>query len=184
MSKLLFLDLETTGLDPERDHILEFGWILYDIVEEKDYMSYSRLFDRNARFARMDRVVREMHEKNGLLEACERGEGAFCDPGDAELDTLHALRAHGLKAGEVQLAGFSVHFDKRFLERHMPLLHAYLHHRIVDVSTLRTLSKIWTGQVREKGDQHRVILDCLDAIAELREYRKLFPVPAIVESVG
>ncbi len=184
MSKLLFLDLETTGLDPERDHILEFGWILYDIVEEVEYASYSCLFDRDARFARMDRFVCEMHEKNGLFEACERPEAFFRGHWEAEIYTLRELHAQGLKAGEVQLAGFSVHFDKRFLEHHMPHLHAYLHHRIVDVSTLRTLSKIWTGQAREKRDQHRVIPDCLDAISELREYRKIFPVPAIVEPVG
>lgn len=176
--KVLFLDLETTGLDWERDSILEFAWILYDITEERELDRYQCVFfGGEARFLPMPKVVQEMHTKSGLFDDCVRAnqEDSVIDCSDAELRTLHRIvDAHGIGRGELIMAGFTSHFDREFLAREMPHLDAYLHYRHLDVSTLRTLEKAWTGQNPEKVDRHRALPDCEEAIAELLRFKRMW----------
>lgn len=172
--KLLFLDLETTGLDPDEDIILEVGCILYDIVEEKElWRSNFITAPPSARHAPMDKYVHEMHTKSGLFDTMIATGEDFNDVFDTEHAIISALEMRGLGPQACIMAGFSPHFDRAFLRAKMHWLERYLHHRLIDVSTLRTLTHAWTGSKPDKVDKHRAIPDCEEAIATLMTYRKL-----------
>jgi len=166
--KVLFCDLETTGLD------LEFAWILYDIKEETELDSFRCvLFGSEAKFLPMPKVVQEMHTKSGLFADCdEAGENeTVWEASAAELATLEALHSFDIGRGDLIMAGFTPHFDRNFLAREM----TYLHYRHLDVSTLRTLEKAWLGENQPKVDRHRAMPDCEEAIAELLRFKRMWP---------
>lgn len=171
--KLLFLDLETTGLSAERDTILEVGAVLFDIVEARVIWRQAWLYDEGyERFLPMDRYVFEMHTKSGLFADIDVQAGDSVNT--AETTILRRLDADGFGPQQLQMAGYSPSFDRRFLAKHMPMLDAYLSHRMVDVSTLRTLQKAWGVPAPEKAAAHRALADCDEAIAELMGFRGLF----------
>lgn len=180
--RVLFCDLETSGLNPDVDVILEVGAILYDIRQAKElWRGQWIVAGPEARFRPMDRVVHEMHTKSGLFDAADSDDGGH-DLVVVEIEILEMLRDQGLGPQACIMAGFSPHFDRSFLRVEMPWLERYLHHRLIDVSTLRELTFAWTGSKPEKIDKHRAIPDCEEAIATLMTYRKLLapPVEAIV----
>lgn len=190
MTKVLFLDLETTGLDVELDPILEVGAILYDLREEREIAVvhvYPTSVNKNSiRFdARIDRVVYEMHTQSGLWDDLVRGERRskeyeswWTSHEGWSLDVIRLLVSNGMTKGECMMAGRSPSFDRRFLAKHAPRLDAFLSHRMTDVSTLTQLSKAWGPEkiedVTKKNDPHRAIEDCREAIATLLKYRSVF----------
>lgn len=184
--KILFLDCETTGTDPDVDIILEVGCILYDIVEERElWRSLFITAPPEVRFAPMDKIVREMHTKSGLFDTMIATGDNFDELASVERIIMNALDMRGLGPQSCIMGGFSPHFDRAFLRVEMPWLERYLHHRLLDVSTLRELTFAWTGSKPDKVDRHRALPDCEEAIATLRSYRKLIaPQGLIVEPVG
>lgn len=188
MTKVLFLDLETTGLNPKKDQILEVGAILYDLKEEKELAVVHAFpghdMTKQARYgARIDRVVYKMHTDNGLWNALLSGEEsgaaerAWSRAWRWERDVLEMIAAHFTK-GECMMAGRSPSFDRRFLAKYAPDLDAFLSHRMIDVSTLTQLSKAWGPEkaedVTKKADPHRALEDCREAIKTLLKYRPVF----------
>jgi len=173
--KALFLDLETTGLDPDKDLILEVGAILYDIAEEKAlWRSTWIVAPEGVCFAPMDKIVYEMHTKNGLFAEMAANDD-FTDMLDAEHEILDMLRDFELGPQQCIMAGFTPSFDRSFLRVEMEWLERYLHYRLLDVSTLRTLEKVWTGKNPEKIDRHRALPDCEEAVAELLRFKRMWP---------
>ncbi len=168
--KLVWIDLEMTGLDPLRDAILEIACIitgpdLKPIAECEDVVWQPReVLDRMSPF------VRNMHTTNGLLD---RVTDSQVSTRDAERNALALISKH-CALGEGVLAGNSIHQDRRFLTRHMPALESYLHYRQVDVSTIKVLTQAWYPKVPkfEKGNAHTALSDLRESLAELEYYRK------------
>ena len=128
-----------------------------------------------ALLAGMDDWNQQQHGASGLVERVRASE---LDEAGAESRILEFLRAH-CEPGQSPLAGNSVHHDRRFLRRYMPTLDAFLHYRIVDVSTLKVLAQAWYPELAAtappKGEEHRALADIRESLEELRWYRsKLF----------
>ncbi|TPV95316.1 MAG: oligoribonuclease [Myxococcales bacterium FL481] len=168
---LVWLDLEMTGLDPDRDTILEIATLVTDdqldvIAEGPDLV----VFQPDEVLAAMGPWCRSHHAQSGLTAAVR---GSDCSLADAEQATLEFLGRHTL-AGRSPLCGNSIGQDRRFLARHMPRLEAYLHYRNVDVSSIKELVKRWypAAPPIEKAQTHRALDDIVESIAELRQYRQ------------
>ena len=171
--RILFLDLETTGLDPHRHQILEVGAILVNA----DLGAYGGRNDRFHELLVPPPTVRmldtiDMHRASGLLHDVSVQPTVSSEIAEERLlDWL--VNDHEIAARSLEIAGFSIHFDRSFIRLHMPRLHAWLSHRMIDVSTLRSLHRRWVGEPRQQKQAHRALADCEEAITELRTYRDL-----------
>ncbi len=160
----VWVDLETTGLDPELHKILEFA-VIVTHRNLTEIFRYETLVD--GPLEGMNGFVLDMHTKSGLIEAHEKQEPARLK--DVEQIVLSALRKYEIPKGKAYLCGNSVHFDRKFLAKHMPDLLAHLHYRQLDVSTLKI---VW-GDVLpfDKGEaHHRAMLDLEASISEYKHY--------------
>ncbi len=171
--RLLWLDLEMTGLDPETDRILEIAAIVTDgeleIVAEGPNLV---VHQSDAVLAGMDEWNTTHHGASGLTERVRASRSAEAE---VEAEVLAFVQAHCTERS-APLAGNSVHQDKRFLAKYMPTLDGYLHYRIVDVSTIKELGRRWypepyAGRPKKRG-AHRALDDIRESIEELRYYRK------------
>lgn len=186
--RIVFLDLETTGLDPERDEILELGFVIVDkdltITAADSWLVMPR---RLPITTLLNRTVFEMHKASGLLDAlmAEWPRASRMHVEQVEGAVLAALTGLDFRPGEVVLGGYSIQFDRSFIAQHMPDLHRFCSHRMIDVSTLRQLWKRWLPTEPPKQEtKHRSLEDCLQSIEELRFYRdQLFAQPAPTEVV-
>jgi oligoribonuclease len=165
------MDLEMTGLDPDRDVIVEIATIVTDdelqvVAEGPDLI----IHQPDDVLARMSGVVREMHEKSGLLPAIRTSATTLEEAGAA---TLEFIRSHVPSARSVPLCGNSIGTDRRFLARHLPAIEDYLHYRCVDVSTIKELARRWYPSIDRprKTGTHRALDDVRASIEELRFYR-------------
>jgi oligoribonuclease len=166
----VWLDLEMTGLDPEDCAIIEVGVIITgpDLVPRAEIER--AIWQPEEVLARMEPVVREMHTRNGLLE---RVRASTTSLRVAEREVT-ALVAEHCALGEGLLTGNSIHTDRRFLVRYMPMLERFLHYRMVDVSSLKVLARAWYPNLSEprKGHSgHTALADLRASIAELSHYR-------------
>lgn len=171
---LLFLDVETTGLDPGRDDLLEVGCILTTDAPalEERWRFDIRIAHDWARWGVRPNVhpaVEAMHTASGLWDALHWTNGVW---GCAAVESaiLRKIQGLGVKRGDAMLAGFSVHFDREVLRVRMPILHRYLSHRVIDVSTVRHLYWATRGERPAQEAAHRALADCDQALAELRRY--------------
>jgi oligoribonuclease len=166
---LAWVDIETTGLDPLNDHLLEVGCVITEpdltIVSEMGCVitSYRRVLPPE---------VRAMHEANGLLEECRGGWSIEEDSASAALGSfLSEHRAEGSP-----MCGSTVHFDRSFLRRYMPMLEMKFHYRNIDVSSVKELVNRWRPDIAEHlpvpAKKHRAIPDLYDTLAEARVYKK------------
>ncbi len=168
MTTLVFLDLETTGFHPQTDHILEIGAIAVD--DNLQYVSTFNVLMPIPEGFRLSKPVHDLHEASGLLHALETKRLHTLDM--AEEDLWRWLQRVNPDMKQIQLAGFSVPFDRAFIAHHMPRIDVALSHRMVDVSSIRTLCKMWKPSfVRAQAASHRAVADCEEAIAELEHYR-------------
>ncbi len=173
-SNLVWMDLEMTGLDPDRDTILEVATIVTDgdlhvLAEGPVYAVHHS----QAELDRMDPWCVEHHGSSGLSKRCLES-GTSLE--EAEKGTLSFIRHH-CPERVAPLCGNSIHQDRRFLVRYMPLLNDYLHYRIVDVSSVKELVQRWyPGEYAHfpKKKSHLALDDVRESISELAEYRKLF----------
>ncbi len=170
---LVWLDMEMTGLDPEKERIIEIATILTDgnLVEigiGPDLV----IHQDDAVLAAMDEWNRTHHKASGLTD---RVKTSTITDGDAEAQTLAFIAQHVGPKDRPVLAGNSIHQDRRFIRRYMPKLDARLHYRMVDVSTIKELARRWFPAIcakqPAKKDTHRALDDIRESIEELRFYR-------------
>lgn len=177
--RLVWIDCEMTGLDLGADALVEVAALVTD-------------FDLNVLGEGVDIIVkpppealeqmipfvRTMHETSGLLEELEGGVSLA----DAELEVMQYLREHCPADSRPPLAGNSVATDRGFLARDMHELDAFLHYRIVDVSSIKELARHWFPRAYfaapPKRGNHRALADIQESIEELRYYRDTVFVPA------
>jgi len=172
-NRLVWLDLEMTGLDVTRHVIVEVAVLVTDaelapLDEGLDVVVHQP----PEALAEMDDTVRAMHTKSGLLAAIEASTVSLADAG---AEALAYVRRHVPEPGVAPLCGNSIGVDRRFLDRQLPELEAYLHYRSIDVSSLKELCRRWYPAVFKhrpgKRETHRALDDVRESIAELRYYR-------------
>lgn len=169
---IVWIDLETTGLDPKTDKILEIAVVITDGNLSLAYLGPSLVVDHSVDELVMDDFVRNMHTKSGLLRDIESGTGLPL--GEVE-DRVLAFCSQFAEPNTVPMGGSSIHFDRRFIEEHMPTLLAWFSHRVVDVSSFNECYKRWLPQIKanapKSGDIHRAQEDIIDSINRLRFYQ-------------
>lgn len=170
---LAWMDLEMTGLDPDRHVIVEIATLLTDdnlelIAEGPDLVVYQP----PEAMAEMDDFVRKMHTKSGLLPQIE---ASTISLEDAAAQTMAFLREHIQEPRTVPLCGNSIGTDRRFLAKHTSEIEEFLHYRSVDVSTIKELTRRWYPDVLtnapDKALGHRALDDIRESVAELAYYR-------------
>jgi oligoribonuclease len=170
-NNLVWIDLEMTGLDPARDVVLQAALAITDeklnVLEEYTVDVYQP----EDALAPMGPFVRKMHEKTGLLGRIPKGE----ELRHVEQDLLE--RISGWCPYRAVLCGNTIHSDRKFIDRYMPGLSAYLHYRMVDVSSLKVLAQLWLpGHLqfqKSTAQEHDALFDVRQSIAELSHYRKV-----------
>ena len=175
---LIWIDLEMTGLDPEKDVILEIATVVTDemlglVAEGKDIA----INNPEKVLLGMDEWNRTHHRASGLID---RVRSSPYDCRKAEEETLEFVSLHCNK-GETPLCGNSVWQDRRFLIRHMPRLEEFFHYRNIDVSSIKELVKRWYPSLPhyEKKKAHLALSDIKESIRELRHYRQKVFLPNI-----
>lgn len=171
---LIWIDLEMTGLDPDRDVIIEMA----TIVTDSDLNTLAEgpviaIHQPEEILAGMDEWNTRQHGQSGLTQRVRESTVSMAE---AEAQTLAFLEQWVPKRSS-PICGNSICQDRRFLYRHMPRLEGYFHCRNLDVSTLKELAARWAPQVREsfkKGNTHLALDDIRESIAELRHYRDHF----------
>lgn len=164
---ICWVDVETTGLDPQKDTLLEVGVILTtDNLGEVDRTSVV-LSATCAQLVSMKSMVYDMHEKSGLIAAVET-EGVELEEATSRL-VQWLLEREAIPV----MAGNTVGFDRAWLRAKMPLFEALFHYRSIDVSSLKELNARWGFAPKWEGDRkiHRSLPDLEDSIAELQHYR-------------
>lgn len=169
---LIWIDLEMTGLNPDKNVIIEIA----TVVTDKDLIVLAEgptlaIHQSDEVLGTMDEWNTRQHAASGLTE---RVRASRIDEATAERETLAFLRQY-VDQGSSPICGNSICQDRRFLIRHMPELAAYFHYRNLDVSTLKILAKLWMPEVGnrfEKNSAHLALADIHDSIRELRYYRE------------
>lgn len=171
--RLVWIDCEMTGLDLERDELVEVAVFVTDFelqVLDEGLDLVIRCSDEA--LAGMGDFVRQMHTDSGLLEEIPNG----IDLAEAERQVLEYVKGHVPAANQAPIAGNTIGTDRAFLARDMPALDEHLHYRSVDVSAIKELSRRWYPRVYfnapEKHGGHRASADILESIRELRYYRE------------
>ena len=171
-TRLVWLDLEMTGLDPDSDTILEIATIVTDAgLEELAEGPVFAIRHPQSVLQAMDDWNTEHHRASGLWE---RVLGSGVAMREAEQETL-AFLARWTEQGASPMCGNSICQDRRFLYRLMPELEAWFHYRNIDVSTLKELALRWAPDIVagfSKENRHEALSDIRESIAELRYYRK------------
>lgn len=168
--RFVWLDLEMTGLDPETCAIIEIGVIITG-PDLRPLAEMERvIWQPEEVLLRMEPVVKEMHTRNGLLDKVRASTTSLRV---AERD-ITALISEHCALGEGVLSGNSIHTDRRFLFRYMPMLERYLHYRMVDVTSLKVLVRAWYPNLvepRRPPSGHTALADLRSSISELQYYR-------------
>ncbi len=169
--RLIWIDLEMTGLDPDRDRILEIATLVTDAqLNELATGPVLAIHQPESVLAAMDEWNQTHHGASGLLERVRK---STVDERQAEAETLDFLR-RWVPEGASPMCGNSICQDRRFLYRHMPRLEAYFHYRNLDVSTLKELARRWAPEVAagvKKQGAHLALEDIRESVEELRYYR-------------
>lgn len=175
--RIVWIDCEMTGLDLRADALIEVAAIVTDSDLNVLGTGVDVLVKPPAEaLEQMNDFVRAMHTTSGLLEELDQG----LTLEEAQEQILAYIREYVPEPGKAPLAGNSVGTDKSFLDLHMAELVDYLHYRIIDVSSIKELSRRWYPRVYfaspKKDGGHRALADILESIDELRYYREvLFP---------
>ena len=177
--QLVWIDCEMTGLDLGSDLLIEVAALVTDselnvIGEGVDIV----IGATEEQLSRMPDVVREMHATSGLTDEVLTSKVTVAE---AEQQVLAFLRQH-VEPGKAPLCGNSIGTDRGFLIRDMPELDAFLHYRMVDVSSVKELARRWYPRAwhnaPKKAGGHRALADIQESIQELRYYRSTVFVPA------
>ncbi len=172
---LIWIDCEMTGLDLEKDVLVEIAVLVTDselnlIGEGIDLV----IAATPEQLAGMNEFVTQMHTNSGLITEIPTGISVSA----AEDLIIKYLESASTVAGKSPLAGNSVSVDRSFIARDMPRLNEYLHYRTIDVSSVKELARRWNAKVYfnspAKTGNHRALGDIQDSIAELAHYRANF----------
>ena len=173
-NNLVWLDMEMTGLDPDRDRVIEVAIVVTDsqlntlaeapvlVVHQSDAVLDS-----------MDAWNKSTHARTGLIDKVK---SSLLDEAAAEERMLEFLGRHVPKQTS-PMCGNSICQDRRFLARHMPRLEAYFHYRNLDVSTVKELARRWKPEITKglvKQGKHEALADIYESIEELKYYRENF----------
>ena len=178
-SRMIWIDCEMTGLDIFHDELCEVSVVPTDFnMKVLDKGIDLVIKPSQAALDHMGDFVRKMHTSSGLIEEMKTG----LDLEDAQRQVIEYVKPFLPKNGKAHLAGNSVGSDKKFLDRYMPDLMDLLHYRVIDVSTLKELSRRWYPDVYKnkpaKHGGHRALADIIESMDELRYYRSMFFLPA------
>lgn len=172
--RLVWVDLEMTGLDPSRHVIVEIAALVTDanlniLGEGVDLVIHAT----EDELAEMDDYVRNMHTSNGLIDDIRTSSLSLKDAEDA---VLALIEEHCSPEHPAPLAGNSIATDRTFIRAFMPRLDEALHYRMVDVSSVKELARRWYPRVYfgqpDKGMSHRALADIVESIRELDYYRR------------
>ncbi|MFS3127826.1 oligoribonuclease [Nocardioides sp. Bht2] len=177
--RLVWIDCEMTGLDLGADALIEVAALVTDFELNVLGEGVDLIIKPPAEaIDQMSDFVREMHTTSGLLDELADG----ITMADAEEQVLAYIRNHCADGSRPPLAGNTVATDRAFLARDMVDLESFLHYRIVDVSSIKELSRRWYPrayfQAPAKKGNHRALADIQESIEELRYYREAVFVPA------
>ncbi|TDP37542.1 oligoribonuclease [Idiomarina aquatica] len=172
--RLIWIDLEMTGLDPEQHHIIEIATIVTDADLNELAQGPVIAINQPQEFLdRMDDWNVKTHTGSGLVDRIKASE--FKEP-HAVQATLDFLK-QWVEPNSSPMCGNSICQDRRFLVKHMPELESFFHYRNLDVSSLKELAKRWNPEVlngfKKKG-AHEALEDIRESVAELRHYRENF----------
>lgn len=166
--KLLWVDLEMTGLDDATQRIVEVAAIVTDWEFEKLSEYHAIVKQPQSVLEKMDEWCKIQHKQSGLLEAIPKG-----TPENTVEEELVTLIKNHCET-PVILAGNSVHFDRRFIKRYWPKVEELLHYRILDVSSWKVVMAAKYDLQFRKSEAHRALDDISGSIEELRYYLKHF----------
>jgi oligoribonuclease len=171
-TRLIWIDMEMSGLNPDTDRILEVAVVVTDTRLEPVADGFVRVVHQpDTVLATMDEWNRSTHGKSGLTERVKR---ASLSEADVEAQVLDFLSQH-VPPNVSPMCGNSVHQDRRFLARYMPRFEAYFLYRNLDVSTLKELARRWKPEIMAgltKHGRHEALADIQESIAELKYYRE------------
>ena len=179
MDRLVWIDCEMTGLDLVHDRLIEVAVLVTDgeltvLDEGLDLVIEAPAEALDA----MVPVVQQMHQESGLTEAVR---AASLTVADAEQQVLAYIQQFVPEAGKAPLCGNSIATDRSFLARDMPALDAFLHYRMIDVSSVKELARRWYPRAYynapAKQGGHRALADIRESVEELRYYRATVFVP-------
>lgn len=172
--RIVWIDLEMTGLDTERHVIVEVAALITDanlniLGDGVDVVVHAT----DEQLAEMDDFVTSMHQSNGLLDDIKSSPTSI---EEAEQKVLDLIAEHCDPEHPASLAGNSIATDRTFIRKYMPRLDETLHYRMIDVSTIKELTKRWYSKAYfnqpEKGMSHRALADIVESIQELDYYRR------------
>lgn len=173
-NNLIWLDMEMSGLDPERERIIEVAIVVtnsnLETVAEAPVLV---IHQSNELLEAMDDWNKNTHGKSGLVD---RVRASTMTEAEAE-DVIIRFLEQYVPKGTSPLCGNSVHQDRRFIVKYMPKLDEYLHYRILDVSVLKELCKRWRPDVYsgfKKQGKHEALADIYESIDEMKFYRDNF----------
>ena len=177
--RLVWVDMEMSGLQPETDRILEIAMIVTDgdlnIVAEGPVLV---VHQEDAVLDRMDAWNKGTHGKSGLIDKVK---ASTLTEADVEEACLAFLKQH-VKSSISPMCGNTIHQDRRFMNRYMPKLEAYFHYRNIDVSTIKELCKRWQPEIAKgfsKQQAHTALADIIESVEELRYYREKLFIPTV-----
>jgi oligoribonuclease len=179
LENLVWIDCEMTGLDVEKDSLVEIAVLITDSdLNILDDVGLNVVIKpRPESLSQMGDFVTQMHQESGLLPLLAEG----LDIAEAEARILEYVKSFAPEVRTAPLAGNSIGTDRMFLNRYMPKLDAHLHYRNIDVSSVKELTRRWFPkvyfQLPKKTGGHRALADIRESIAELRYYRETVFVP-------
>jgi oligoribonuclease len=169
---LVWIDLEMTGLYPDRDRIIEIAVVVTDpLLTVRVEGPVFAVHQSDATLDGMDAWNKGTHGKSGLVD---RVKGSLIDEAQAEAMVIDFLRRY-VPSGRSPMCGNSICQDRRFLANYMPALESYFHYRNLDVSTLKELARRWKPDIMggfKKAQAHTALADIHESIDELVYYRQ------------
>ncbi len=172
--RLIWLDMEMTGLDPEKERIIEVAVVITEadltFVAEGPVLV---IHQSDELLDAMDKWNQSTHTKSGLIPKIKASQ---LTEAQAE-DELLAFLAKHVPEGKSPMCGNTIGQDRRFMVKYMPRLEAFFHYRNLDVSTLKELSLRWKPEVYKsfiKQSKHEALADIYESIEELKHYREHF----------
>ena len=173
-NNLVWLDMEMTGLDPDRDRVIEVAIVVTD--SQLNTLAEAPVLvvhQSDAVLDAMDQWNKSTHARSGLIDKVK---ASVLNESDIE-DRLLAFLAQHVPGKTSPMCGNSICQDRRFVARHMPRLEAYFHYRNLDVSTVKELARRWKPEIVKglvKQGKHEALADIYESIEELKYYRENF----------